>query len=79
MGYNCRCKNCGTDFIDMQGEFENDNNEIECPVCDSTDLWFYEEIPNYPESWHPLDWDADFDKLREEYERRIIDTSGVTT
>lgn len=69
MGYECRCKRCGADFIDMYGEFENDNHEIECPICDSTDIWFYDEIPNYNETFKPLDIISNLDELRKEYER----------
>lgn len=78
MGYNCRCKNCGTDFIDMYGEFcVGDNyDELECPICDSHDIILYEDIPGYPDSFHPIYYDDNIDKLRNEYNKKKYDNGN---
>lgn len=70
MGYNCRCKNCGTDFVDMYGEFCDEDDKLVCPICDNTDLWVYDEIPNYETTFNPIYFDNNIDKLRKEYETR---------
>lgn len=43
MGFFCRCKKCGTDFVDDYGEYVKDGY-LTCPNCGSTDLQIGNEI-----------------------------------
>lgn len=62
MGFFCRCKKCGLDFVDQYGEFINNDNIIECPICKSIDIWLDDDIPENP-PFNDLTYDEILEKL----------------
>ena len=52
MGFFCRCKKCGTDFIDDYGEYVIDGY-LTCPKCGSIELQIGNEIVDI-NSFNPI-------------------------
>lgn len=69
MGFFCRCKKCGTDFVDDYGEYVKDGY-LTCPNCGSTDLQTGNEITDMS-TFNPQRID-DFEELKGESDSTMV-------